>query len=68
MRKIEYVRVSSEDQNLDKQFHQLNEIEMNLIFQEKISVATTNRKKLQDMFSKLKEKYTICITDLTRSI
>lgn len=55
MRKIEYVRVSSEDQNLDKQFHQLNEIEMNLIFQEKVSVATTNRKKLQDMFSKLKE-------------
>ena len=66
MRKIGYIRVSSENQNLDRQFHQLNEIGMDLIFQEKVSGATTNRKKLQDMLSELKEGDTIYITDLTR--
>lgn len=66
LRKIGYIRVSSENQNLDRQFHQLNEIGMDLIFQEKVSGATTNRKKLQDMLSELKEGDTIYITDLTR--
>lgn len=66
MRKIGYIRVSSETQNLDRQFHQLNEIGMDLIFQEKISGATTNRKELQNMLNELKEGDTIYITDLTR--
>lgn len=66
MRKIGYIRVSSENQNLDRQFHQLNEIGMDLIFQEKVSGATTNRKKLQDMLNELKEGDTVYITDLTR--
>lgn len=66
MRKIGYIRVSSENQNLDRQFHQLNEIGMDLIFQEKVSGATTNRKKLQEMLSELKEGDKIYITDLTR--
>lgn len=66
MRKIGYIRVSSENQNLDRQFHQLNEIGMDLIFQEKVSGATTNRKKLQDMLNELKEGDKIYITDLTR--
>ncbi|BBA53337.1 putative resolvase (plasmid) [Fusobacterium varium] len=66
LRKIGYIRVSSENQNLDRQFHQLNEIGMDLIFQEKVSGATTNRKKLQDMLNELKEGDTVYITDLTR--
>ncbi|MGL4864990.1 MAG: recombinase family protein [Cetobacterium sp.] len=35
MRKIGYIRVSSEDQNLARQKQQLLEIGMNIIFEEK---------------------------------
>ena len=66
LRKIGYVRVSSESQNLNRQLHQLNEIGMDLIFQEKISGATTNRKELENMLNGLKEGDTIYVTDLTR--
>ena len=37
MRKIGYIRVSSERQNLKRQMQQLNEIGMDIIYQEKIS-------------------------------
>lgn len=40
MRKIGYIRVSSESQNLKRQLQQLNEIRMDIIYQEKISGAT----------------------------
>ncbi|MGL5175451.1 MAG: recombinase family protein, partial [Cetobacterium sp.] len=43
MRKIGYIRVSSEDQNLARQKQQLLEIGMDIIFEEKISGATMNR-------------------------
>lgn len=66
LREIGYIRVSSESQNLDRQPYQINEIGIDLIFQEKISDATTNRKELQNMLNELKEGDTIYITDLTR--
>lgn len=66
MRKIGYIRVSSDSQNLQRQINQLNEIGMDLVFQEKISGATTNRKELQKMLEELKEGDTIYVTDLTR--
>ncbi|MDH6458230.1 DNA invertase Pin-like site-specific DNA recombinase [Fusobacterium sp. PH5-7] len=66
MGEIEYIRVSSESQDLDRQLYQINEIGIDLIFQEKISDATTNRKELQNMLNELKEGDTIYITDLTR--
>ena len=66
MRKIGYIRVSSENQNLKRQLQQLKEIGMDLIFQEKVSGATTNRKELQKMLENLKAGDTIYVTDLTR--
>lgn len=66
MRKIGYVRVSSENQNLGRQLQQLEEIGMDMIFKEKISAATTERRELQNMLAELKSGDTIYVTDLTR--
>ncbi|MGL4980520.1 MAG: recombinase family protein [Fusobacteriaceae bacterium] len=66
MRKLGYVRVSSESQNLGRQLQQLEEVGMDLLFQEKISGATTDRKELQSMISQLEFGDTIYVTDLTR--
>ncbi|MFI8688537.1 recombinase family protein [Rossellomorea sp. NPDC077527] len=66
MRKIGYVRVSSVDQNPARQLKQLNEIGMDIIFQEKLSGATQERPELQSMMSSLEEGDTIFVTDLTR--
>ncbi|WZL71424.1 recombinase family protein [Clostridiaceae bacterium 35-E11] len=49
MRKIGYIRVSSTSQNPSRQFQQLNEIEMYIIFEEKVSGATKDREQLQKM-------------------
>ncbi|MGL4988544.1 MAG: recombinase family protein [Cetobacterium sp.] len=66
MRKIGYIRVSSEDQNLARQKKQLLEIGMDIIFEEKISGATTNRLELQNMLKEIKCGDVIYVTDLTR--
>lgn len=66
MRKIGYVRVSSQDQNQERQICQLNEIGMDIIYQEKVSAATMNREELQKMLSEIHEGDTIYVTDLTR--
>ncbi|MBW9146808.1 recombinase family protein [Clostridium estertheticum] len=49
MRKIGYVRVSSQDQNEEMQIKQLNEIGVDIIYQEKISGATLDREKLKNI-------------------
>lgn len=66
MRKIGYIRVSSESQNTARQIEQLNEIGMDLIYEEKISGASTERIELQKMLEELKSGDTIYVTDLTR--
>ncbi|MGL5051336.1 MAG: recombinase family protein [Fusobacteriaceae bacterium] len=66
MRKIGYIRVSSEDQNLARQKKQLLEIGMDIIFEEKISGATMNRLELQNMLKEIKCGDVIYVTDLTR--
>ena len=66
MRKIGYIRVSSESQNLKRQLQQLNEIGMDIIYQEKISGATMDRKELQRLLEELQPGDTIFVTDLTR--
>ena len=67
MKKIGYIRVSSESQNLKRQLQQLNEIGMDIIYQEKISGATVDRKELQKMLEKLKPGDTIFVTDLQQN-
>ncbi|MGL5797326.1 MAG: recombinase family protein, partial [Cetobacterium sp.] len=66
MKKIGYIRVSSEDQNLARQMKQLEEIGMDMIFKEKISGATMDRAELQNMLKEVKAGDTIYVTDLTR--
>lgn len=66
MRKIGYVRVSSQDQNQKRQVKQLNEIGMDIIYQEKVSGSTMNREELKKMLNELHEGDSIYVTDLTR--
>lgn len=66
MRKIGYIRVSSVDQNPARQYKQLKEIGMDIIFEEILSGATQHRPQLQEMLEDLREGDTIFVTDLTR--
>ena len=64
--KIGYIRVSSTSQNPSRQFQQLNEIGMDIIFEEKVSGAAKDREQLQKMLEDLQEGDIIYVTDLTR--
>lgn len=66
MRKIGYIRVSSTSQNPSRQFQQLKEIGMDIIFEEKVSGAAKDREQLQKMLEDLQEGDIIYVTDLTR--
>lgn len=66
LQKIGYVRVSSTSQNPSRQFRKLNEIGMDIIYEEKISGATKDREQLQKMLEDLQEGDIIYVTDLTR--
>ena len=65
MRKIGYIRVSSTNQNPSRQFQQLNEIGMDIIYEEKVSGATKDREQLQKVLDDLQEDDIIYVTDLT---
>jgi len=66
MKKIGYVRVSSVDQNPTRQIHQLNEIGVDILYQEKVSGVGRNRPKLRYVLQHLQKGDTIWVTDLTR--
>lgn len=66
MRKIGYIRVSSEGQNSARQKEQLNKLDLDIIYEEVISGATMERKELQKLLSDLQPGDAIYITDLTR--
>ena len=59
MRKIGYIRVSSTNQNPSRQFQQLNEIGMDIIYEEKVSGATKDREQLQ----KVLDDYLLSVND-----
>src|SRR6478736_3413332 len=61
-----YARVSTKEQNLDRQLKQLLEMDCDKIYEEKISGATTERPELQTMLSDLQPGDKIIVTDLTR--
>ncbi|MFP3887734.1 recombinase family protein [Priestia filamentosa] len=61
-----YARVSTKEQNLDRQLKQLNDSGCDKIFEEKISGATTERPELQNMLSVLQPGDRIIVSDLTR--
>lgn len=61
-----YARVSTLEQNLDRQLEQLKAYGCEKIFQDKITGATTERPALTELFDILQPGDTIIITDMTR--
>ncbi|MGA4467032.1 recombinase family protein [Bacillus bombysepticus] len=64
--KFGYMRVSTLDQNLDRQKKQLEEFGCNRIFFEKITGTKRNRPELNSMLEFLRPENTVVVTDLTR--
>ncbi|MCC9891294.1 recombinase family protein, partial [Streptococcus agalactiae] len=64
MAKIGYARVSSADQNLDRQLKQLDNVEK--IFQESISGASRERPQLIAMLDYIRDDDIVVVTELER--
>lgn len=63
---IGYARVSTSDQNLDRQIDQLRNQGCERIYQEKITGTSKERPELNRMFEALREGDTIIICEFTR--
>lgn len=61
-----YARVSTKDQNLDRQLIALEEAGCSAIFQEKITGTKINRPELQKMLALLQTGDTVIVKELTR--
>ena len=64
--KIGYARVSTEEQNLDRQLDSLKEAGCEKIFKEKITGTKKDRPELDKLMEHLREGDLIIISDLTR--
>lgn len=64
--KIGYARVSTQDQNLDRQVDQLNAEGCNKIYTEKITGTRNDRPELNKMLEVLRSGDTIIVSELTR--
>ena len=64
--KIGYVRVSSVDQNEERQLVTMKKHEVEKIFIEKVSCKDKNRPKLQELLGYVREGDTVIIHDLSR--
>lgn len=64
--KIGYARVSTRDQNFEKQHNRLAEVGCELFFEEKISGAVRKRPKLESMLEQLRKGDVVVITQLDR--
>ena len=64
--KIDYARVSTQDQNLDLQLKALKSAGCQKIFREKVSGATRHRPEFQRMLDQLRSGDTIVIWKLDR--
>lgn len=61
-----YARVSTQEQNLDRQLIALQEAGCDVIYQEKITGTTKDRKELQRLLSDLQAGDTVIVKELTR--
>jgi DNA invertase Pin-like site-specific DNA recombinase len=66
MSKIGYIRVSSIDQNTDRQALALSNMGIKKIFTEKVSGKSTNRPALKEMLNYLREGDTLYIESISR--
>lgn len=66
MAKIGYARVSSTDQNLERQLTKLKETGCETIFTDKMSGATKERPGLKDMLAYIRDRDVVITTELDR--
>lgn len=64
--KIGYARVSTTDQNLDRQLEQLQKADCKKIFQEKISGKNANRPQLQALLDFIREDDEVVVISMDR--
>lgn len=64
--KIGYARVSTQDQNLNRQLDQLRQEGCERIYEEKISGKSKDRPELQRMLDALRQEDIVIISELTR--
>ena len=64
--KIGYARVSTTDQNLDRQLEQLKKADCKKIYQEKISGKNANRPQLQAMLDFIREDDEVVVISMDR--
>ena len=61
-----YARVSTQDQNLNRQLDQLNDVGCTKIYMEKVTGTKVERIELEKMLEQLREGDTIIVSELTR--
>ena len=66
MAKIGYIRVSSQDQNLDRQIATMDQLKIDKLFQEKVSGKDTNRPEFQKLLHFIREGDCVIVTSLDR--
>lgn len=66
MTKIGYARVSSREQNLERQFELLERSEVKKIFSDKLSGKDNNRPQLKEMLNYIREDDIIVVSELDR--
>ncbi|MGL5684480.1 MAG: recombinase family protein, partial [Vagococcus fluvialis] len=66
MTKIGYARVSSREQNLERQFGLLERAEVKKIFSDKLSGKDNNRAQLKEMLNYIREDDIIVVSELDR--
>ncbi|MCO5497099.1 recombinase family protein [Enterococcus innesii] len=66
MTKIGYARVSSREQNLERQFEMLKKAEVEKIFSDKLSGKDNNRPKIQELLNYIREDDIIVVSELDR--
>ena len=64
--KIGYIRVSSKNQNLDRQLEIMRKYNVEKIFQEKISARDTNREQLKKLLKYIREKDVVYVESYSR--
>lgn len=66
MTKIGYARVSSREQNLERQFEVLKKAEVEKIFSDKLSGKDNDRPKIQELLNYIREDDIIVVSELDR--
>ncbi|MDN6948969.1 recombinase family protein, partial [Enterococcus faecium] len=64
MGKIGYIRVSSQDQNLDRQLAMMEGLNIDKLFQEKASGKDTERPEFQKLLNYIREGDCVIVTSL----